>query len=112
MEEASPIMRQDDKDIENSESDGRHHEEVRRDQLLRVVFQESAPRLGGWLSLTNHVLGHGGLGYFDTELEQFPMDARRSPERIGPTHLANQLPNLPSIAGLPGSPCRVFHRQY
>jgi len=78
MEEAPPLVRQDDKDIENSKGDGRHHEEVRRDQLLRVVVQESPPRLGGRFSLTNHVLGHGGLGYFDTELEQFPMDPRRS----------------------------------
>ena len=47
MEEAPPLVRQDDKDIENSKGDGRHHEEVRRDQLLRVVVQESPPRLGG-----------------------------------------------------------------
>ena len=47
MEEAPPLVRQDDKDIENSKGDGRHDEEVRRDQLLRVVVQESPPRLGG-----------------------------------------------------------------
>ena len=97
-------MRQRYEDIENSKGVGRHHEEVRRDQLLRVVVQESPPRLGRRFSLTNHVLGHGGLGYFDPELEQFPMDPRRSPERIGQTHLADQLPNLPSIAAFPVRP--------
>jgi len=95
MEEAPPLVHQHHEDIENSKGDGRHHEEVRRDQLLRVVVQESPPRLGRRFSLRNHVLGHGDLGDFDTELEQFPMDPRRSPEPIGQTHLADQLPNLP-----------------
>src|SRR5215472_12513163 len=46
MEEAPPIVRQDDKDIENSESDGRHDEEVRRDQLPHVVIKERYARSG------------------------------------------------------------------
>jgi hypothetical protein len=78
MEESPPLVRQHHEDIENSKGDGRHHEEVRRDQLLRVGIEESAPRLGRRFSLTSHALGHGGLGYFDTELEQFPMNPRRS----------------------------------
>ena len=49
------------KDIENSKGDGRHHEEVRRDQLLRVDIQECTPGLRRRFSPTNHVLGHGGL---------------------------------------------------
>ena len=95
MEEAPPLVHQHHEDIENSKGDGRHHEEVRRDQLLRVDIQECPPGLRRRLSPTNHVLGHGGLGDFNTELEQFPMDPRRSPEPIGQTHLADQLPNLP-----------------
>ena len=95
MEEAPPLVRQHHEDIENSKGHGRHDEEIRRDQLLRVDIQECPPGLRRRLSPTNHVLGHGVLGYFDTELEQFPMDPRRSPERIGRTHLADPLPNLP-----------------
>ena len=99
MEETPPLVRQHHEDIENSKGDGRHDEEVRRDQLLRVVVQKSPPHLGGRFSPTNHVFGHGGLGDFDTELEHFSMDPRRSPERIGRTHLADQLPNLPIDRG-------------
>jgi hypothetical protein len=72
MKEAPPLVRQDHEDIENSKGGGRYHEEVRRDQLLRVRIKESTPRLRRWLSPTNHVLGHGSLGYFDTSLSSSP----------------------------------------
>src|SRR5215831_14999190 len=70
MEQAPPIVRQDDKDIENSKSDGRHDEEVRRDQLPHVVIKERPPGLGWWFSLANHVFGHRCLRYLHAELEK------------------------------------------
>ena len=68
MEETPPLVRQDDKDIEDSKCHGRHNEEICGDQLLRVIIQESPPGLGGWLSLVSHVLSHRGLAHLDTEL--------------------------------------------
>ena len=56
MEEAPPLVRQHHEDIENSKGDGRHHEEVRRDQLLRVDIQECT-RL--WFATD------GGLAWID-----------------------------------------------
>jgi hypothetical protein len=47
MEEAPPLMCQDNEDIQNSKRGGRDHEEVRRDPLIRVVMQKSTPRLEG-----------------------------------------------------------------
>jgi len=43
MEEAPPLVRQHHEDIENSKGHGRHDEEIRRDQLLRVDIQECPP---------------------------------------------------------------------
>jgi hypothetical protein len=39
-------------------------------------------------------LPHAGFADVDAQLEQFPMDARRTAERIVAAHPANQLPNL------------------
>lgn len=112
MEEAPPIVRQDDKDIENSKSDGRHDEEVRRDQLPHVVIKEGTPGLGWWFSLASHVLRDSRLGHFDTEFEQFPMDTRCAPERIRQTHFSDQFPNVqvdrrPSWLALPTLPSPI-----
>lgn len=101
MDYAPSIVRQDDKDIENSKGDGRHPEEVRRNQLLHVVIQESTPGLGRRSSLAGHILRDRGLGDFDPQFEQFPMDPGCSPERIGQTHPADQLPNFPIDCGPP-----------
>ena len=42
----------------------------------------------------DHVLGHARLSDIDAELEQFSMDSRRSPQRIGNAHLADELAYL------------------
>jgi hypothetical protein len=34
------------------------------------------------------------LADLDAELEQFAMDPRRTPKRVGEVHLPNQIPNL------------------
>jgi hypothetical protein len=51
MERSSPMVRQDHKDIQHSNTDGGHNEEVSRNQLLHMVAKESTPRLGRWFSL-------------------------------------------------------------
>lgn len=61
MNHAAPMMGQNDEDKQNLKAQGRHHEEIHRDQLLQMTVEERTPRLGGWLSVTLHVLGHGGL---------------------------------------------------
>ncbi len=42
----------------------------------------------------HYILGDAGLAYIDAELEKFTMDSRRSPQRIGDAHLADQLANF------------------
>jgi len=46
------------------------------------------------LRLTMYLLGHAGLSDIDAELEEFSMDPRRSPQRIGNAPLADILRSL------------------
>src|SRR5229473_1347144 len=45
-------------------------------------------------AVSGHVLGDGCLRHLDSNLQQFPMNARSSPARVGETHLPNQIPNF------------------
>jgi hypothetical protein len=44
--------------------------------------------------VADHILAHAGLADLNTELEQFAVDPRSSPERIVAAHLANQLADV------------------
>src|SRR3981081_91042 len=61
---------------------------------VRVIAEERLPTLRRRVSSPDHVLGHAGLSDIDAELEQLSMDPRRSPQRIGNTHLADKLAYL------------------
>ena len=58
------------------------------------VAEEAAPsrRWRAWPA--QHVLSNRRLTDLDTELEQLAMDARRTPERVGIGHLADQPANV------------------
>src|SRR5258708_18692518 len=59
--------------------------------LCRKVFQVcDRPR-----PTPRHVLGDRRLRDLDPELEQFAMDARRTPQPIGQAHLPDKAPDLP-----------------
>ena len=112
MEEAPPLVLQHHEDIENSRGDGRHHEEVRRDQLLRVVVQESTPRWeGGFRRRTMYL----ATVTWDTSIPSLSSSPwiRGAPQSgFAKLILRINSRTSPSIAGLPGSPCRLFHCQY
>ena len=59
-----------------------------------MIAKERPPALGWRVSSLGHVLGHAGLSDIDAELEEFSMDPRRSPQRIGNAHLADKLAYL------------------
>ena len=46
--------------------------------------------------MSNHVLGYCGLRHLNTKFEQFSMNPWRTPQRIIPTQLTNQSPQLPA----------------
>src|SRR5271168_3725780 len=59
-----------------------------------MIAKERPPALEWRASSLGHVLGHAGLSDINAELEEFSMDPRRSPQRIGNAHLADKLAYL------------------
>src|SRR6266446_5419531 len=74
--------------------DCRHDEHIHRSDPISVVAEECPPALGWRVSSPDHVLSHARLSDIDAELEEFSMDPRRSPQRIGNAHLADKLAYL------------------
>jgi hypothetical protein len=58
-----------------------NYEEVAGDHLLHVIGQESSPSLGRRPPRSGKIFGHGRLCYFDSQLEQFPVNAGCSTQR-------------------------------
>ena len=59
-----------------------------------MIMKERLPPLRWRASSPGHILGHARLSDIDAELEQFSMDPRRAPQRIGNAHLADQPADL------------------
>src|SRR5262249_58689632 len=86
-QDLSPAMADHQQSIEKSEGDGRNDKQVHRRNAIRMVAQERLPALGRWSSPARHILGDARLPNVDAELEQLAVDAWRTPQRIGDTHL-------------------------
>src|ERR1700694_5467154 len=67
---------------------------AQRGDAVGMIAKERPPALGWRVSSLGHVLGRAGLSDIDAELEEFSMDPRRSPQRIGNAHLADKLAYL------------------
>ena len=65
------------------------NEQVHGGDVGRMATQEGAPPEGRSASL-DHILRDAGLSDLKAELEQFAMDARRSPQRIVNAHPPDQ----------------------
>src|ERR1700724_2093020 len=76
--------------VEQAKRDCRYDEQIHRRDAVGMIAKERPPALGWRLSSLGHVLGHARLSDIDAELEEFSMDPRRSPQRIGNAHLADQ----------------------
>jgi hypothetical protein len=57
MNRASAVMAENHEGEQELKPDGGHHEEVYGDQVPGVILEKGSPRLGGWLSLSDHVFG-------------------------------------------------------
>ena len=89
-----PAVPHDQQPVEQPERDGRHHEQVHRRDPIRMIAKKGLPALRWRSPPPRHVFGHAGLPDVDSKLEQFAMDPRRSPQRIGKAHRADQLSDL------------------
>src|SRR5665213_3894180 len=89
-DEDSPIQPHDDEAIEQIEANGRDNEQVHGGDIWGMIAQESAPSLAWRPASLDHVLSDARLRDLNAELEQFAVDAWRSPERVLDTHLPDQ----------------------
>src|SRR6202142_884432 len=80
--------------VEQPKRDCRYDEQIHRGDAVGMIAKERPPALGWRVSSLGHVLGHAGLSDINAELEEFSMDPRRSPQRIGNAHLADKLAYL------------------
>src|ERR1700730_9094211 len=71
-----------------------HDEEIYGNPVLGVIPEKSLPCLGGRFPVADHLFGHGRLTHFDSDLQQFPMNASRSPARVGVAHLTDEVANF------------------
>src|ERR1700675_4570211 len=93
-DEVSAGQPDDDEGIEQVETDSWNNEQVHGGNVRRVVTQEGSPSLAGWPSSFDHVLGDARLRDLKPELEQFAVDAWRSPKRIFDAHPPDQYAQL------------------
>ena len=76
--------------IEQSEGDGRNHEQVHRRDAVSMIMQERPPALGWRPPTLWHVFGDRGSPDIDAELKEFTVNAWCAPERISDTHVADE----------------------
>ena len=94
MSDLAAVVPEDDHHVQNLKCGADHDEHIDGGDRLHMLFQEGAPAWRGWVGRPSHIFGNGCLPYADPELEEFTMDAWRAPERIGFTHLADQVSDL------------------
>src|SRR5215472_13969061 len=94
VEDATPVMGQDQKYIKDLETESGHGEEVDGDQLLGMILQEGAPGLRRRPAGAHHVLAYAALPDVEAEFEQLTVNAGCTPTGILPAHLANQISDL------------------
>ena len=94
MDNASPIVRQHQKYVQDLEPDRRYHEEVHRHHALQMIIEKRTPTLRRWFSKSHHALGNGWFGDLDAEFQQLTVNARCAPAWVVATHHSNQIANL------------------
>src|SRR5215472_3140153 len=83
VKDSAAMMSQHHKHEQHPKADRRHGEEVDRDEILDMVVQEGPPSLGRGFPLLGYEAGNRALRDRDSQLEQFPANARRTPIRVG-----------------------------
>src|SRR5271169_354798 len=93
-DEVSAVEPDDDEGIEQVETDRWNNEQVHGGNVRRVVTQEGSPSLAGRRPPFDHVLGDARLRDLKPELEQFAVNAWRTPKWILHAHPPDQYAQL------------------
>jgi len=96
VQDAPPIMADDEEAVEHAKRDRWHSEEIHRSNGLAMVSKEGQPALGRVrISRRSfHPTGDGSLGKIKAEHGEFPMDPRCSPGWVVSDHPKDQHANL------------------
>src|SRR5947209_3381472 len=94
MDDTAAVVGEDNEDEQNAEGRRWDREEVHRRTLREVRSQKGAPSRRGRRRSPAEILGDGRFGDVDAQLLEFAVNTRRAPERIGPTHLSDQLSDV------------------
>ena len=96
MQDLTPVVADNKKSIQNTERERWDGEEVHRRNDLTMVSEERQPSLCGiWISRSAPDPSRDTpFRELETQLEQFPVNARRSPGRILGNHTVDQGANL------------------
>src|SRR5207302_2949152 len=94
MNRTSAVLIENHKDEQELERNRWDNEEICRNQVLGVILEKGSPRLGGRFPVPDHVLGDCCLRHLNTEFQEFPMNARSAPARVGETHVPDEIPNF------------------
>ena len=103
MDNPSSVVTKNDHGIQQLKRHGRDHEHVNRGDGCHMVPQELRQVVEGALGRRGRCLPTSSLADVDAELEQFAVDARGAPERIGATHLTDQGPDFGARLGASGT---------
>ena len=88
------IVAQNDQDEKDPECCGRNCEEIKCDNFFGMVLKKCPPRLRRRSTALDHVLRDRSLRNLIPKLQQFSMNPRRAPQRIGPAHASDKVPDL------------------
>jgi hypothetical protein len=96
VQDAPPIMTDDEEAVEHTERNRWHCEEIHRGNRFPMVVKEGYPALGavGIPRRSFHPTGDGSLGKVKAVHTQFPMDSRCAPGGVLSDHTEDQIPNL------------------
>src|ERR1022692_249891 len=89
-DQVSAVQTDDDERIEQVEANGRDNEQIHGSNVRRVVPQKGAPSLTWRPASLDHVFGDARLRALKPKLEEFAVDARRSPQWVLDAHSPDQ----------------------
>src|SRR5271166_2363515 len=98
VENLPPIVADDEETVQNSKGQSRHGEEIHRSDCFAVVAKkcQPAPRWIRIMIRALHPARNRSFRDVETQFEQFPVDARRSPRWVLRDHAKDQVAHFPA----------------
>jgi len=109
VHDAAALVLEHEEHVQDAKRGCGHDKEVDGNEVPGVVPQKCTPSLRRRLSPTRHVPRHRSFSHLEADLEQLPVNPRRTPSRVLAGHSTNERPDLrvdpgttASVSALPG----------